>query len=44
MSGPIDDEELDALRVLAVDLLALTAPELNAWVAEGRLLEICHDH
>lgn len=39
----IDARELDALREIAGDLLALTAVQLDAAVKAGSLLEICHD-
>ena len=40
----IDDEELEALRELAADLLARPARQLDESVADGTLLEICDDH
>ena len=39
----INAEELEALCDLAADLLGQTAHQLNESVAEGTLLEICHD-
>ncbi|WP_180684172.1 type II toxin-antitoxin system RelE/ParE family toxin [Tepidicella baoligensis] len=39
----IDDEELEALRDLAADLLTLPARQLYDSVADGTLQEICHD-
>ena len=39
----ISAEELEALQSLAADLLTRTARQLDAAVAEGALLEICHD-
>lgn len=40
----IDDEELEALRDLAADLLARPARQLDESVADGTLQEICHDN
>jgi len=40
----ISDNELEALQNIASDLLSLGAPQLDAAVAHGKLLEICHDH
>lgn len=39
----INTSELEALRDIAADLLALDASKLNAAVAKEKLLEICHD-
>ncbi|MES2918761.1 MAG: type II toxin-antitoxin system RelE/ParE family toxin [Pseudomonadota bacterium] len=36
--------ELEALRLLAESLLALTAQDLDAQVSRASLEEICHDH
>lgn len=38
----IDDEELEALRELAADLLAHSAHQLDESVADETLQEICH--
>jgi hypothetical protein len=35
---------LDGLQSLALDLLARNGRELDEAIAEGVLLEICHDH
>ncbi len=40
----ISDSELEALRELAVDLLACSEHQLNEAVTEGTLQEICHDN
>lgn len=40
----IGDNELEALQVIATDLLALGSSQLDKAVAEEKLLEICHDH
>ncbi len=40
----ISDNELEALQDIASDLLSLGTPQLDAAVAHGKLLEICHDH
>ncbi len=40
----ISDSELEALRELAVDLLACSEHQLNEAVTEGILQEICHDN
>lgn len=40
----ISDVELEGLQSLASDLLARTNPQLDEAVAEGALLEICHDY
>lgn len=40
----ITDKELEALQEIAADLLKLTHDELDIAVAQGKLLEICHDH
>ena len=40
----IGDDELEALRDLASDLLARTSTQLDAAVRDGALEEICHDH
>lgn len=40
----ISDNELEALQDIASDLLSLGASQLDAAVAHGKLLEICHDH
>jgi hypothetical protein len=39
----IADDELEALQVLAKDLLARTSEQLDQAVIDGALLEICHD-
>ena len=39
----ISDVELDGLQSLALDLLARNGRELDEAIAEGVLLEICHD-
>ena len=39
----ISEEELEELQSLAADLLARTTRQLDAAVADGALLEICHD-
>ncbi|EKD97185.1 MAG: hypothetical protein ACD_23C01022G0002 [uncultured bacterium] len=38
----ISDKERDALRMLAKDLLGLTAEQLNKAINEGALLEVCY--
>jgi hypothetical protein len=40
----ITDNELDALKEIATDLLALNDDALTYAVAQGKLLEIYHDH
>ena len=40
----ISDVELDGLQSLASVLLARNGRELDEAIAEGVLLEICHDH
>jgi len=40
----IDDEEREALRDLAADLLARPARPLDESAADGALQEICHDN
>jgi len=40
----ITDAELEGLQILASDLLARTGRQLDQAVAEGALLEICHDY
>jgi hypothetical protein len=40
----IADDELQALKDLAHDLLTLTAPNLVCQLADGALLEICNDY
>lgn len=40
----ISDNELEALQNIAADLLALESRQLDAAVAQGKLLEICHEH
>lgn len=40
----ITDKELEALQEIAADLLKMTHDELEIAVAQGKLLEICHDH
>jgi hypothetical protein len=40
----ISDVELDGLQSLASDLLARNGRQLDEAIAEGVLLEICHDH
>lgn len=39
----VSDEELEALQQLASDLLARSRRQLDGAVADGALLEICHD-
>jgi hypothetical protein len=39
----ISSEELEALQVVAKDLLARTNEQLDQAVSDGALLEICHD-
>lgn len=38
----ISDKERDALRMLAKDLLGLSAEQLQKMVNEGALLEVCY--
>jgi hypothetical protein len=40
----VADDELAALQELAKELLARTTFELDTAVADGALMEICHDH
>lgn len=40
----ISDVELEVLQLLDSDLLARTNQQLDEAVAEGALLEICHDY
>ncbi len=40
----ITDDELEALRDIAHELLARTGSQLDAAVKDGSLQEICHDH
>lgn len=40
----IADDELEALQDVAAELLARTAPELDAAVKDSSLQEICHGH
>ncbi len=40
----ITDNELDALKEIAIDLLALNDDALTYAVAQGKLLEIYYDH
>lgn len=40
----IEDDELEALRDLAVQLLARTGRQLDEAVEDGSLQEICNDH
>ena len=40
----IGDDELDALKDIAHDLLARTSTQLDVAVRDGALEEICHDH
>lgn len=40
----ISDVELDGLHSPASDLLARNGRQLDETIAEGILLEICHDH
>lgn len=40
----IGDDELEALKDIASDLLARTGTQLDAAVRDGTLEEICHDH
>lgn len=37
----ISEEELEALQLLATDLLARTGPQLDAAITDGTLQEIC---
>lgn len=39
----LGEEELEALRELAGDLLARTSAQLEAAIVDGTLQEICHD-
>jgi hypothetical protein len=39
----VADDELAALQELAKELLVRTSDELDTAVADGTLLEICHD-
>lgn len=39
----IGGEELEALQDIAADLLARTGRQLDEAIADGALLEICHD-
>jgi hypothetical protein len=39
----VTGEELEALQVLAADLLKRAAKELDALIGTGALQEICHD-
>jgi hypothetical protein len=39
----ISNQELEALQVVAKDLLARTNEQLDQAVSDGALLEICHD-
>jgi hypothetical protein len=40
----ISSHELAVLQNLAADLLALESRQLDSAVAQGKLLEICHEH
>ncbi len=40
----ISDDELEALRDIAQELLARTGRQLDLAVEDGTLEEICHDH
>ena len=40
----IGDDELEALKYIAHDLLARTGAQLDVAVRDGALEEICHDH
>lgn len=40
----ISDDELEALKDLAEQLLARTAKQLDEALNDGALTEICHDH
>lgn len=40
----IEDDELEALRDIAAQLLARTAKQLDEAVQDGTLQEICHEH
>ena len=40
----IGDDELEALKDIAHDLLARTGAQLDGAVRDGALEEICHDH
>ena len=40
----IGDDELEALKYIAHDLLARTGAQLDVAVRDGVLKEICHDH
>ena len=39
----ISDKELEALRLLAGDLLALTEPQISAAISNGSLLEVLYE-
>jgi hypothetical protein len=40
----VTDDELEALKEIATELLARTGQQLNEAVNDGALQEICHDH
>jgi hypothetical protein len=40
----VSQTELEALQLLAADLLALSGAQLDIAVADGALQEICHEH
>jgi hypothetical protein len=42
--GNIADDELEALKELAEQLLARTGKQLTEALNDGTLSEICHDH
>lgn len=39
----IADDELEALKGIAAELLSITGQQINEAVADGSLQEICHD-
>ena len=40
----VSTSELEALQIVASELLALTHPQLDSAVEDRTLQEICHDH
>jgi len=40
----VSTSELEALQIVASELLALTSSQLDGAVTDGTLQEICHDH
>lgn len=40
----IADDELEALKGIAAELLTITGQQINEAVADGSLQEICHDN